>query len=144
MDNQKLYFFADELRSLASEGQHYAQNEYDLARYQHLMKMSARLFAALERRPVEQILPELQGDITRISPVCSAGGVIFRDGKILLMQRNDNNLWGMPGGAINVGESLAEGLQREIREEVGVVGVPTRLLAVFDNVSVAFKDDFTK
>lgn len=51
-------------------------------------------------------------------------------GHILLQHRADNDLWGMPGGALEKGESVAQGVVREVKEEtgydveiVGVVGV---------------------
>ena len=54
--------------------------------------------------------------------------VIWRDGKVLIAQRPEKGLlgglWEFPGGKLEQGESLAEGLQREIFEELGVkIGV---------------------
>lgn len=50
--------------------------------------------------------------------------VLRRDGRVLLAQRPRagllGGLWEFPGGKVQPGESLAEGLQREIREELGV------------------------
>jgi A/G-specific adenine glycosylase len=57
--------------------------------------------------------------------------VIWRDGRVLLARRPANGLlggmWEFPGGKVEPGEELAEGLRREIREELGVeieVGEP--------------------
>jgi len=52
------------------------------------------------------------------------------EGRILLHRRSDNDMWALPGGVMELGESLADCAVREVREEtglevevVGVVGV---------------------
>ncbi|MDO8618449.1 MAG: NUDIX hydrolase [Candidatus Daviesbacteria bacterium] len=48
----------------------------------------------------------------------SVKGLFFKDGKILMTL--DDGLWEIPGGRIQVGENLLEGLKREILEETGL------------------------
>jgi len=46
--------------------------------------------------------------------------VLVRDGKCLILQFSDNDLWGLPGGRIDEGElSWEDAFRREIREELG-------------------------
>ncbi len=48
-------------------------------------------------------------------------GIIFdREKGILFEKRSDNGMWCIPGGAIELGESLEEALKREIKEETGL------------------------
>lgn len=42
-------------------------------------------------------------------------------GRILLQHRSDNGFWGLPGGAMEVGESFEETARREVLEETGLV-----------------------
>ena len=42
------------------------------------------------------------------------------DGRLLLVQRSDNGLWAMPGGALEVGETVAQAAAREVLEETGI------------------------
>jgi ADP-ribose pyrophosphatase YjhB (NUDIX family) len=48
------------------------------------------------------------------------GIVIREDGRVLAIQRNDNGRWAPPGGVLELDESPAEGVAREILEETGV------------------------
>jgi len=42
------------------------------------------------------------------------------DGRLLLIQRSDNGLWAMPGGGLEVGETVAQAAAREVLEETGI------------------------
>jgi ADP-ribose pyrophosphatase YjhB (NUDIX family) len=59
--------------------------------------------------------------------------VVDRDGRILLHRRSDNRLWSIPGGAMEVGESIAETVVREVREETGLSVEPQRLVGIYSN-----------
>ena len=59
--------------------------------------------------------------------------VIDDEGRILLIQRADNGKWAMPGGALEVGETPAQGVLREVMEETGVRCQAVALLGVFDS-----------
>ncbi len=57
------------------------------------------------------------------SPIIATAAmcIIYDDGKgILLERRSDNGLWCVPGGAIELGETLEEALAREVREETSL------------------------
>jgi 8-oxo-dGTP diphosphatase len=55
------------------------------------------------------------------SPVLAASAAVFRDGRVLIAKRaNQPQLWSLPGGRVEPGESLADAARREVREETGV------------------------
>ncbi|MER7479495.1 NUDIX domain-containing protein [Streptomyces sp. NPDC126510] len=73
------------------------------------------------------------------SLIPAASAVVVDDGgRILLQRRRDNGMWALPGGAMNIGESLPECAIRETREEtgfdveiIGIVGTYTNPRHVF-------------
>ena len=64
-----------------------------------------------------------------IRPGVSA--VILGPAGVLLQQRDDNGLWGLPGGSVEPGESVTEAVVREVREEIGLDVEPLRLIGVY-------------
>ncbi len=66
----------------------------------------------------------------------SVSGVITDDhGRALLIQRRDNHRWEPPGGVLELGESIEDGLRREVREETGLDIEPDTLSGVYKNMS---------
>lgn len=67
--------------------------------------------------------------------VSVAGIVIDSDGRALLVQRRDNQRWEPPGGVLELGESIHDGLRREVQEETGLDVEPVGLTGVYKNMS---------
>ena len=64
--------------------------------------------------------------------VAAASAVVVNDEhKILLQRRRDNNLWSLPGGAMELGESIAQTVMREVQEESGLRVELVRLVGVY-------------
>lgn len=65
------------------------------------------------------------------------GGVIIENGRALLIRRGSEPLkgqWSVPGGTLELGESLQEGVIRELREETGLDVRVLELIEVFDRI----------
>jgi len=70
-----------------------------------------------------------------------AAAACIRDeeGRILLVRRSDgDNLWGFPGGGMELGERAAEAVVREVREEIGLEVEPVALIGVYSSPEYAF------
>jgi ADP-ribose pyrophosphatase YjhB (NUDIX family) len=68
------------------------------------------------------------------SLVPAASGVVVDDrGRILLHRRKDNDLWSLPGGAMEPGESIAGTIVREVREETGLEVEVVRLVGIYSD-----------
>lgn len=75
----------------------------------------------------------LERDVSRALGVrASVSAVIFdRRGRLLLQQRSDGGQWGLPGGSVEVGESLTDAVHREVKEETGLTVAVRRLVGVY-------------
>jgi ADP-ribose pyrophosphatase YjhB (NUDIX family) len=74
-------------------------------------------------------------DAPRANSIVVAVTAFVQDdhGRVLLIRRSDNDLWALPGGVQDIGESVAETVVRETREETGVHVEVIRLIGVYSN-----------
>lgn len=71
-------------------------------------------------------------------PIVGVGGVVIADGKALLIRRGTEPLlgqWSIPGGTLELGETLVEGVARELLEETGLVVKVLDLIEVFERIN---------
>jgi 8-oxo-dGTP diphosphatase len=72
-------------------------------------------------------------------PMVGVGGVIIVEGRALLIRRGSEPLlgeWSIPGGMLELGETLEEGVARELLEESGLTVRVIELIEVFDRIYV--------
>lgn len=70
-------------------------------------------------------------------PIPAVGAVVIKDREVLLVMRGKDpgyEQWSIPGGAIQVGETMEQAVVREIREEVGILIDPVRLVETLDRI----------
>jgi 8-oxo-dGTP diphosphatase len=70
-------------------------------------------------------------------PIIGVGAVIIEDGRVLVVKRATEPLkgqWSIPGGAVELGETLREAASREAREETGLIIEAGEVLEVFDSI----------
>ncbi len=71
------------------------------------------------------------------SPLIGVGAIIIEAGRVLLVKRGHPPLegeWSIPGGVLEVGETLREAAKREAREETGLAVETADLLGVYDRI----------
>ncbi len=70
-------------------------------------------------------------------PLVGVGAIIVESGRVLLIRRVQEPMkdrWSIPGGMLELGESLQEGVRREAREETGLVVEPVEVVEVLDRI----------
>lgn len=68
-------------------------------------------------------------------PIPAVGAIVFRGSQVLLVRRRDppyQGRWSVPGGAIEVGETVEQAVVRETREETAVDVRPVEVIAIGD------------
>jgi 8-oxo-dGTP diphosphatase len=71
------------------------------------------------------------------APLVGVGAVVVEEGRVLLVRRGTEPLkghWSLPGGLLELGESLADGVVREVREETGLTVEPIELIELLDRI----------
>lgn len=71
------------------------------------------------------------------TPLVGVGAVIVDQDRVLLVRRGTEPLlgrWSLPGGLLEVGESLTDGVIREVREETGLTVEPVELIELLDRI----------
>jgi 8-oxo-dGTP diphosphatase len=70
-------------------------------------------------------------------PLVSVGAVVVNEGRVLLVKRGREPLkgqWSLPGGLVEVGESLEAAVIREVEEETGLIVEPVGLVELLDRI----------
>lgn len=71
------------------------------------------------------------------APLVGVGAVVVEAGRVLLVRRGNEPLkghWSLPGGLVELGESLTDGVVREVREETGLAVEPLELVELLDRI----------
>jgi ADP-ribose pyrophosphatase YjhB (NUDIX family) len=71
-------------------------------------------------------------------PIVGVGGVVIDRHRALLIRRGSEPLkgeWSIPGGMLELGEELAEGVRRELKEETSLDVEPLEIVAAFDRIT---------
>jgi 8-oxo-dGTP diphosphatase len=70
-------------------------------------------------------------------PIVGIGGVLIHEGRALLIRRGSEPLlgqWSIPGGSLELAETLEEGVARELLEETGVVVRVGEMIEIFERI----------
>jgi len=77
------------------------------------------------------------------NPLVGVGAIVFNGSRVLLVKRGSEpyrNVWSLPGGGVEVGETLEEAVKRELKEECGIEIEIVRLAAVLDSIQFDAED----
>lgn len=123
--------WAQELQSLAQAGLEYSKDPYDLDRFRRIREIAAEMTAEGTGLPLEQVTGLFCGESGYQTPKLDTRAALFQDGKILLVQERDGR-WALPGGWVDVDQSVRSNTVKEVLEEAGLEADPLRLIAVQD------------
>lgn len=130
-DRQRWLQWAIELQSLAQTGLTYGKDAYDLERYERIREISAEMVSHMSDIPIEKVRTLFCSETGYQTPKIDTRAAIFEGEKILLVREN-NGKWSLPGGWCDVNVSVGENTVKEVREESGLDVIAERVIAVQD------------
>ncbi len=136
--------FVERIAAIARTGLAFKPDGYDSERYEELLKEAARMHAALAQSDAdaaeavrlrwrEAVISGYEGYVTTAVGV---GAIVFNQRDELLMMKRPSGRWWYPTGFCDVGISPAENVAKEVREEIGLIVRPTRLIGIVDSLKV--------
>jgi len=122
----------DELRTLAQNGLRYADDPWEERRWERVLDLASEYYGEAFDRPPEAVRERFAAEVGHVTTKVGAGAVVTDDaGRLLLQHRAGDGTWGIPGGWVEPGESPAEAVKRETREETGLRVEAVESLGVF-------------
>lgn len=123
--------WAIELQSLAQAGLTYSKDSYDIERFERIRDISAEMVAYKSDIQIDKVKSLFCNETGYQTPKLDTRAAVFRDGKILLVREN-NGKWSLPGGWVDVNVSVGENAVKEVKEESGLDVKAERIIAVQD------------
>ena len=132
MKNKDLLDDIIELQSLAQSGLYYGHDAFDLERYQRIRELACDMLAICMNEPIVKMKNVFCHEEGYQTPKLDTRAVIFNtDGQLLLVQENDG-LWSLPGGWVDINTSIKENTEKEVKEEAGLNVQATKIIAIMD------------
>ena len=128
---EKWLKLAIEIQSLAQNGLEYSNNVYDIERYKRLREIAAEMLEMKTDISVEKVKDLFCNETGYQTPKLDTRAAIFKDNKILLVHEN-NGTWSLPGGWVDVLETVKSNTIKEVKEETGLDVITKKIIAIQD------------
>jgi ADP-ribose pyrophosphatase YjhB (NUDIX family) len=136
--------FVERVSAIGRTGLAFKPDGFDAERYEDLLREAARIRTLLDCDPALDAASLLDrwrtgtgaGYDGYVTAGVGCGAIAFNDRGELLMIQRPTGTWWYPTGFCDVGESPAENVAREVREETGFIVTPTRLIGIIDSLKV--------
>lgn len=125
--------WAVELQSLAQAGLNYAKDVFDQERYARIREISAEIIAQQSEISLEKVKNLFCNEVGYQTPKMDSRAAVFKDEKILMVKERDGK-WSLPGGWIDVNLSVEENTVKEVREESGFEVKAEKIIAIQDGM----------
>ncbi|MGC4233830.1 MAG: NUDIX hydrolase [Niabella sp.] len=123
--------WAIELQFIAQAGLTYSKDAFDLERFERIREIAAEIMSRKSGLGMEKVREIFCNETGFQTPKLDTRAVIFRDDKILLVKEK-NGTWSLPGGWVDVNESVKSNTIKEVREESGFNAIPVKVIAIQD------------
>ncbi len=132
-ENAPLLDWITRLAAIAQSGLTFSPNEFDRQRYEQVRTIAAEM-AAWPAGDVQSVETVFAGATGYATPKVICRAAVIDEGKILMVKETADGRWTLPGGWIDIGESPATSVEREVFEESGYRVAVRKLAAVYDKL----------
>ncbi|WP_394925058.1 NUDIX hydrolase N-terminal domain-containing protein [uncultured Robinsoniella sp.] len=122
---------AVELQFIAQAGLTYSKDHFDLERFERIREIAAEMVSQKSGLSMEKVKDLFCNETGFQTPKLDTRAAVFKDGKILLVKEK-NGTWSLPGGWVDVNQSVKTNTIKEVKEEAGLDVVAVKLIAVQD------------
>jgi len=123
---------AQRIQAIAQTGLAYATSPHDVDRYSELSAIAASMIAGPEPERIALAAELFAAGQGYATPRVDVRAAVFKENRLLLVRERADGFWTLPGGWAEVGQSAAESVEREVREESGYIVQAVKLLACWD------------
>ena len=123
--------WAKELQFIAQAGLTYTKDPFDKERFERVREIAAEIISLQGRLPLAQVKDLFCNETGFQTPKLDTRAAIFKDDKILLVEENDGT-WSLPGGWVDVMETVKSNTVKEVEEEAGLDVEAVRVIALHD------------
>lgn len=123
--------WAKELQFIAQAGLTYSKDPFDRERFERIRELSAEMISLQSGLPLEQVKGLFCNETGFQTPKLDTRAAIFKDGKILLVKER-NETWSLPGGWVDVMQTIRSNTIKEVKEEAGLDVEAVRIIALHD------------
>ncbi|PYI51595.1 NUDIX hydrolase [Paenibacillus flagellatus] len=131
-DANRWLHWAQRIQAIAQTGLTYAKDGYDIERYEELREISIEMMREQTGEPYAKVKELFASETGYPTPKVDVRGVVFENGKLLMVREKSDGKWTLPGGWADIGYTPKEVAVKEIREEAGLDVRAVKLLAVLD------------
>ncbi len=128
-----------QIQAISQSGLAFSKDPHDQERYQRLRVIASGLIARHTSHSNEYIERIFSAEAGYATPKLDVRGAVVADGRILMVRERSTQRWTLPGGYVDVGESLSESVQREVLEETGLLVRARKVAGVFDHRKHGYK-----
>lgn len=130
-DKSKWLSWAIELQFIAQAGITYTKDSFDEERFERIREIAAEMISSKTDWELEKVKSVFCNETGFQTPKLDTRAAVFKENKILLV-KEQNETWSLPGGWVDVHESVASNTVKEVKEESGYTVRPIKLIAVQD------------
>ena len=127
------YEWATQIQASVQGALTYSTNQFEIERCRKLEALAHEILSVYSDIEFDKVQRFFEAETGYATPKVDVRGVVFSDdGHILMVREKIDGKWSLPGGWADLGNSPAEAVVREIREEAGYIARATRLLGILD------------